>query len=96
MIAVLKPRHIPLGRTVATPGAVAVLRNADQSPLEFLRRHASGDWGEVDSEDWNSNDRALKDGTRLLSAYHTSRGDRLWIITEADRSVTTILLPEEY
>ena len=64
--------------------------------MQALRRHARGDWGEVDAEDWKSNDRSLQEGTRLLSAYRTRSGIKLWIITEADRSVTTVLLPEEY
>jgi hypothetical protein len=64
--------------------------------LAGIRRHARRDWGEIDSEDWNANDRALLHGGRLFSAYHSARGVRFWVITEADRSVTTVLLPEEY
>ena len=59
-------------------------------------RHAAGDWGEVDAEDWSLNDQAVLDGTRLLSAYRTLKGEKLWVITEADRSSTTLLLPSEY
>ena len=90
------PARFPLGQVVATPGALAVLTEAGQSPSGFLRRHANGDWGDVDSEDQQANENALLNGERLLSAYRTNRGVRLWVITEADRSVTTLLLPEEY
>lgn len=90
-----KPQF-PLGQTVATPGALDALEASGQTPLEFLKRHVRGDWGEVDEEDSEANDNALESGDRVLSAYRTRRGDRIWIITEADRSATTILLPEEY
>jgi hypothetical protein len=72
------------------------LGRAQQSPTEFLARHASGDWGEVDAEDWKLNDAAVKAGERILSAYKTKDGERIWIITQADRSSTCILLPDEY
>lgn len=85
-----------LGQLLATPGALAALERAGQSPVEFLARHCRGDWGDVGQADWELNDAAVVEGTRLLSAYHTQRGERLWIITEADRSATTILLPDEY
>ena len=85
-----------LGSPVATPGALAALERAGQSPADFLTRHATGDWGEVDSEDWKLNDAAVKAGERILSAYRTKAGERIWIITEADRSSTCILLPDEY
>lgn len=84
----------PLGQTVITPNAAASVEHADV--LAALRRHASGDWGELGEEDRAANDRALVEGTRLLSAYRAKNGTRFWIITEADRSVTTILLPEDY
>jgi hypothetical protein len=86
----------PLGQIVATPAAIEAMRVSGQSPGFFLSRYATGDWGEVGAEDWRLNDEALEDGTRLLSAYRTLRGVNLWVITEADRSVTTILKPEEY
>src|SRR5436309_2596409 len=86
----------PLGKLAATPGALEAIERAGQTPIEFLRRHASCDWGEVGPEDAQENERSLREGFRLLSAYTTKLEDRLWIITEADRSVTTILLPEEY
>lgn len=66
------------------------------TPIEFVARHVRGDWGEVCEDDKQANEDALRDGDRLLSAYRTTRGVNLWIITEHDRSVTTILLPEEY
>lgn len=85
----------PLGQVVATPGALEALRYDDLGSL--MDRHARGDWGDVCDEDKRLNDRALKDGTRLLSAYTLMDGTtRIWIITEADRSATTVLLPEEY
>jgi hypothetical protein len=64
--------------------------------LPFLRRHVGGDWGDLGAEDWKANDEAVTSGGRLLSAYVVGAGEQLWIITEADRSSTTILLPEEY
>ncbi len=86
----------PLGRPVATPGALEALEQASQSPLEFLRRHQTGDWGELCEADRSENELSLKHDFRILSAYRTVRDVKLWVITEADRSVTTILLPEEY
>ena len=85
-----------LGQIVATPGALASLKKAGQQPGEFLTRHINRDWGDLDEEDRKENEYSLEHGFRLLSAYKTNAGDRLWIITEADRSVTTLLLPEEY
>jgi hypothetical protein len=83
----------PLGQILATPGALRLV-DAEQL-LVYLARHSRGDWGTVDTEDWALNDHALEEGTRLLSAYEVD-GEKIWIITEADRSATTILLPEEY
>jgi hypothetical protein len=85
-----------LGQIIATPGALEALENAGQSPAEYLSRHAACDWGEVCDEDKQANDEALKTGARLLSAYHTVDDSKIWIITEADRSSTCILLPSEY
>lgn len=85
-----------LGRTVITPGAIEALQLAGQTPTEFLSRHISGDWGELSDEDVKENELSLEQGFRLLSRYQTSKGECLWIITEADRSATTILLPIEY
>ncbi len=85
-----------LGQVVATPGALRALQEAEQSPTAFLDRHVSGDWGELGDEDKQANERALREGLRILSAYTTSAGVTLWVITEADRSATTMLLPNEY
>jgi hypothetical protein len=85
-----------LGQLLATPGALAAFARTSDDPVDYLVRHVSRDWGTVDAEDWRANDQALIDGTRLLSAYTLHDGSKIWIITEADRSVTTILLPEEY
>lgn len=86
----------PLGQTVATPGALTALGEAGDNPTTFLTRHQAGDWGEVCEDDRKENELSLQQGFRLLSIYRTSKGVRLWVITEADRSATTILLPEEY
>jgi hypothetical protein len=86
----------PLGQIVATPGALAALEQAGQSAHEFLTRHVLGDWGDLDADDRRENELSLRAGFRLLSAYRLCTGERLWVITEADRSVTTCLLPEEY
>lgn len=83
-----------LGQTVITQGAIA--RLASDDVLQALARHASGDWGDICGEDIHANNEALKIGARLFSAYHSAKGVKFWIITEADRSATTILLPEEY
>ncbi len=89
-------KHFALGEIFATPGALAALEAAGQPPLLFILRHAGNDWGEVCTEDWQQNDEAVDHGDRLLSAYSTSLGARIWVITEADRSSTTLLLPDEY
>ena len=88
--------RFPLGRTVATPGAIEALVRAGETPLPYLARHVAGDWGDLDQEDQAENESALKDGLRILSAYRLADNTRIWVITEADRSVTTILLPDEY
>lgn len=85
-----------LGQVVATPGALAALKESGESPAPFIARHVAGDWGELCDEDKSLNDEAVKDGTRIISAYCTAKGEKVWIVTEADRSVTTILLPNEY
>ncbi len=85
----------PLGQVVATPGALQALENAGQEPEEFLNRHDRGDWGEVPEADKQENEISLQRGFRIFSAYTTSAGERIWIITEADRSATTILLPAD-
>ncbi len=83
-----------LGRTVITRGALAELTHEDVQ--RALTRHLRGDWGDLCEDDKQANDDALRCGARLLSAYHTTTGLKFWIITEADRSATTVLLPEEY
>jgi len=88
--------QFPLGRVVATLGALKAIEDADQTPDEFLDCHHEGDWGNIDPKDRRANDRALTEGTRLISAYKTAKREVIWIITEADRTVTTILLPDEY
>jgi hypothetical protein len=89
-------RRFPLGQLVATPGAIEAFTRNNQEPTEFLRRHWRGDWGELDAEDIAENELSLKQGFRLLSRYTLADGTVIYIITEADRSATTILLPEEY
>ena len=86
---------LPLGRVLATPGALRLLLESGENPARYLARHASGDWGELDAHDRRENRRFLKHGWRVLSSYPIGER-RVWVITEADRSVTTILLPEEY
>jgi hypothetical protein len=85
-----------LGSLVATPAALQAIADSGQTPLDFLSRHVRGDYGDVDPEDWKANTDALKNGQRILSAYTTLKNERIWIITEADRSSTCILLPSEY
>jgi hypothetical protein len=89
-------RHFALGQTFITPGAEEALQIAGQTAIEFLRRHMSCDWGELSDDDVRENELSLKQGFRLLSNYRTGKGQQLWIITEADRSATTVLLPSEY
>jgi len=93
MIIVLEGKF-PAGQLVITPGALEAVPCEDFA--RALRRHVSGDWGEVCPEDREENDRSVNEGHRLLSAYSTDAGTTFWLITEGDRSVTTILLPEEY
>ncbi len=89
-------KTFPLGRVVATPGALDAFATADEEYLPYLMRHAVGDWGELDPEDAQANDEAHEEGGRLFSAYSLQAGTKVWIITEADRSSTCILLPDEY
>ena len=96
--------RFPLGQLFYTPGAQEVLQEYQVNPFDLLNRHMRGDWGDVCAEDAQANDEALQIGTRLLSAYvlpppegsNLSANAKIWIITEADRSVTTLLLPSEY
>lgn len=85
----------PLGQIVATPGVLAHFEEHDISPFEYLGRHQCGDWGSVPDEDAQENDFSVLNGFRLLSRYEIA-GERVWIITEADRSSTTLLFPNEY
>jgi hypothetical protein len=93
MIIIL-PRLFPLGQVVATPNALASL-TPDDIQTGF-QRHVSGDWGDLEADDVEENQRSLKNGYRLFSVYHAVNGTKFYIITEADRSVTTVLLPEDY
>jgi hypothetical protein len=85
-----------LGQIVGTAGALEALEEAGKNPAALLKRHVTGDWGDLDEHDRLENERSVSDGYRLLSAYILSTGIKIWIITEADRSVTTLLLPSEY
>jgi len=95
MIA-LKTPMFPLGQIVATPGAIDALAEAQTSAWTLLSRHCSGDFGEVEADDWQANLDAIKDDARILSAYTLKTGERLWVITEADRSSSCLLRPDEY
>ena len=85
---------LKLGQIVATPNALELVSQAEIT--KALQRHVTGDWGDLDAEDKQVNDDALVEGTRILSAYRTANGTKFWIITEADRSATTVLLPDDY
>ena len=85
-----------VGRVAATPGAIVALSDSEEDAITYLKRHASGDWGDLSKEDLEENELGLEQGFRLLSAYHLKDLTKIWIITEADRSATTILLPNEY
>ena len=85
-----------LGKVVATPGALEALGRSGQSPGEFLTKHAQGEWGEIDAFDTEANMAALRDGSRILSSYKTRQNEIIWILTEADRSSTCLLTPNEY
>ena len=90
-----KPRF-ELGQVVATPGAMEALERASQSATEFINRHVVLDAGELDKEDQRTNEDAVENGDRILSSYLLKDGTKIWIITEADRTATTLLLPSEY
>ncbi|HWV06684.1 hypothetical protein [Ralstonia sp.] len=93
--ALTRPR-LPLGQLVATPAAIAALSAAGVSVYLLLNRHARGDWGELSDEDRQQNELAVTTDQRVLSSYLLSNKQKVWIITEADRSVTTVLLPDDY
>ena len=85
-----------LGQIVATPGALQALERAGEAPQKFLERHVCGDWGDLGEDDRQENALSLERSFRLLSVYQTTAGERLWVITEANRELTTILLPRDY
>jgi hypothetical protein len=85
-----------LGQLVATPGALAALEKAGQNAMDFVSRHVRGDWDELCEEDRKENELSVEKSFRIFSSYKTNAGERLWVITEANRSHTTVLLPEEY
>lgn len=84
------------GRILATPGALAAMEEAGIAPASLLLRHINGNWGELSAEDRAENEWSIWHGLRILSSYPLSTGLKIWIITEADRSATTFLLPSEY
>lgn len=92
----LSAKTFTLGQVVATPGALHAFARGEEEYFPLLMRHARGDWGEVCREDAEANDQALAHGGRLFSAYRLRDRTKIWIITEADRSSTCILLPDEY
>lgn len=98
MIAPQKPNEpkFPLGRVVATPGALAALEESGEEASSFLRRHQSGDWGDVCGDDAEANEEALQVALRIFSVYHTKLKQKLYVITEADRSSTSVLRSDEY
>jgi len=89
-------KTVPLGTVVATPGALQALAVAAENYFLYLARHANRDWGDIHPDDAKANDESLQTGRRIISAYTLKDGTRIWIITEADRSSTCVLLPEEY
>jgi len=100
MVDTLRPKF-KLGQVVATPGALESLQKARQAPQALLDRHINGDWGDLSGDDKSLNDEALVDGSRIMSAYTLSNGEKLWVITEAadddgNRICSTILRPDEY
>lgn len=93
---VLRQPKFSAGKIVATPGALSALEEHNYSPMDLLARHLSGDWGSVSVEDAALNDLALQSGGRLLSNYVIGPDTQIWVISEADRSATTLLKPSEY
>ncbi|OWW18365.1 hypothetical protein [Noviherbaspirillum denitrificans] len=94
--AASKPMLFPLGKLVATPNALKALEKNGVTPMRLISRHMQGDWGDIPRDDAKANTDALRISARLLSSYPLEDGARIWIITEADRSATTLLLPSEY
>jgi hypothetical protein len=95
-IAISSPSRFSAGRVVMTRGVNELVRRGELNPVPYLMRHLDGDWGDLCDDDRRANDAALKSGDRLFSSYQVTPTLKLWIITEWDRSVTTLLLPEEY
>ena len=85
-----------LGKLYTTPGAQAAMMEADQDPLALIQRHVTGDWSKLDEHDQAENRLSIDRDLRIMSAYTLSTGVKVWVITEADRSSTTVLLPSEY
>jgi hypothetical protein len=95
-ISVVSQPRFPTGQLIVTAGVDELIRHGRLNPSAYLARHLSGDWGDLCDEDRRLNDTALRSGDRLLASYRVAPDLKLWIITEWDRSVTTLLLPEEY
>jgi hypothetical protein len=89
-------KQFRIGEFAYTPGAEKALEASGQLPTDFLERHLVGDWGDVSTEEWSRNNKHLETGGRLHSVYKTLCGEVLWMITEADRSKTTLTLPDEF
>ena len=85
-----------LGKISITEGADHALRETEHTADEFLKRHQTGDWGDISEETRRNNEEALNDGARLESVYHTSKGEKILVVTEADRALTSIMLPDEF
>lgn len=92
----LKPSLFQLGTLCATRNAAMMFMSEHETPTRYIERHVTGDWGDLGDDDARVNEKALVDGSRIFSMYRTTKGTRFYVITEADRSSTTILLPEEY
>jgi hypothetical protein len=95
MIVLTEP-VFDLGRLVATPGALAALAEAEVQIWTLAARHVAGDFGDVDDHDRRVNEAAIRDGDRIMSSYRLPTGVEVWLLTEADRSATTAMLPSEY
>lgn len=95
-LSIPPPPRFAHGRLLMTPGVRALIQETRLDVLPYLHRHLQGDWGDLCDDDRRANDAALRNGDRLLSSYAVSPAQKLWIITEYDRSVTTLLLPDEY
>jgi hypothetical protein len=94
-VQILIPRF-RVGWMILSPGALVVLLEAQEDPKALVQRHMAGDWGDVGPADWAENEYAMKHGERLFSVYHTRHGRKLWVVTEANRYATTILVPDEH